>query len=115
MVCAELRLIVGESLDLEGRIRPHEAMAFGNAARGDTIDLEGDDPSVQKTDDSVQRPDPTQRPGAPSHGLWPGKTAHDLVGNFCNDFRSFSSLYQRGRIEHAVSLDQLIPREAGRA
>ena len=74
----ELGLVVLEGGDGEG-VRGVEAVAAGQVAGGDAVDLEGDDLGAglagEDAEDRVQRADPAQGAVAPAHGLRPGEGA----------------------------------------
>ena len=67
---AQLGLVVGEVLDLDGGGR-QEAVAEGRASRRYGAVGQRHDLAVEQGEDGMQRPHPAGRVGAPAHGLRP--------------------------------------------
>ena len=88
---AQLGLVIREISYAKWLRVTHEAVPLGRVAGDQTIDFKRYDFPVEETEDPVQRPHPAQGARTPPHRFRPRKAAHELVDNFGNDFRRFTT------------------------
>ena len=113
-------VVKGRNLKSTGR---HEAVPLGLATRDNPIHIQRHHVrpvfAAQHAKDTVQRADPAQGPGPPTHRFRPGEIAHGAFQHLCHDLCRVAARLFDHRKEHAaflfVPLDQVFARHTGPA
>ena len=122
-VALQLGAVVGEVGDFERLARTHEAVAFGHVRRDDLaafttdgaaeVQRIGDHCAIKQGDDAVDRTNPAEAARAPTLGLRPRHGAEDGFQSFGHNLGRGAALLRNLRVIDAVTLDQLVLRQAG--